>query len=230
MYLTEEQKNQREGLFFEFIEIMAQELYNEVNENYEISEEEAYLASLMMEHFVENYIFLSLKESAILALTGAEDPNLELYEEFIDLALDESLGGAVSGAVHGIRNLINKYRAKRAAGAAASTLKSHEKLYNKMRSAKKDAKKATGLSGTFKKAKAASLEKRRNVAFDKASSAYTASKDAQSKHIQGLQKRAELKRKIDTGVSNIKNKVKGAVKSGAERVASVAGRVAGSLT
>jgi hypothetical protein len=228
MYLNEEQMAQREELFLELMETIAEELY-ESNPEYEMTEEDAYIASEIMEHFIENYVQLSLKESAILTLTGQEDPNQDLFEEIIELALDESIGGAVAGAVHGISNFLSGARKKRAAGAAAGAQKAHDSTYDKMRAAQKAAKGSSGLVGTFRRAKAASLEKRRGAAFDYAQAAHSKSQSSAAAHTQSLKKRVGLKQKIDTGISNIKNKVTGAVKRGAERVAGAAGRVAGSL-
>lgn len=226
MYLNEEQIAEREDLFLELMETIAEELY-EADPEYVMTEEDAYIASEIMDYFVENYVQLSLKESAIATLTGAEDPNQELFEEIIELALDESIGGAIAGAVHGISNFMSGIRKKRAASGAASARKAHDTVYDKMSAAKKAAKGSSGLVGTFRKAKAASLEKRRGAAFDYASAAHAKANAAKSAHVQSLKKRAGLKKRIDTGISNIKNKVKSAVKSGAERAAGAAGRVAG---
>lgn len=228
MYLNEEQMAQREELFLDLMETIAEELY-EADESYEMTEEDAYIASEIMDYFIENYVQLSLKESAILTLTGQEDPNQDLFEEIIDLALDESIGGAVAGAVHGISNFLSGRRKASAAKAQAKTSAAHSSVYDKMTAAKKAAKGSTGLVGTFRKAKAASLEKRRDAAFDASNRAYNKSKEMAAAHTQSLKKRVGLKQKIDTGISNIKNKVTGAVKRGAERVAGAAGRVAGSL-
>ena len=228
MYLNEEQMAQREELVLELMETIAEELY-ESNPEYEMTEEDAYIASEIMDYFIENYVQLSLKESAILTLTGQEDPNQDLFEEIIEMALDESIGGAVAGAVHGISNFLSGRRKASAAKAQAKTSAAHDKVYDKMRTAQKAAKGSTGLVGTFRKAKASSLEKRRNAARDVADVAYNKSKAMAAAHTQSLKKRVGLKQKIDTGISNIKNKVTGAVKRGAERVAGAAGRVAGSL-
>jgi hypothetical protein len=226
MYLNEEQMAQREELFLELMETIAEELY-ESNPEYEMTEEDAYIASEIMEHFIEHYVQLSLKESAILTLTGQEDPNQELFEEIVDLALDESIGGAIAGAVHGISNFLSGARKKRAASSAASAQKSHDATYDKMRAAQKAAKGSSGLVGTFRKAKAASLEKRRNAAFDYTQAAHAKANATKAAHVQGMKSRVGLKKRIDTGISNIKNKVSTAVKSGAERVAGAAGRAAG---
>jgi hypothetical protein len=222
MYLNEEQIAQREDLFLELMETIAEELY-ESDPEYVMTEEDAYIAS----DFIENYVQFSLKEAAIVALTSAEDPNQELFEEIIELALDESIGGAIAGAVHGISNFLSGARKNRAAAASASARKSHDAVYDKMSAAKKAAKGSTGLTGTFRKAKAASLEKRRTAAFDYANAAHAKSDAAKSAHTQSLKNRVGLKKRIDTGISNIKNKVTSAVKSGATRVAGAAGRVAG---
>ena len=232
MNLTQEQKDRiayTEELFLEFIETMASELYEDLDEDYELSEEEAYLADELLEHFVENYQHLTLKESATLAITGQRDPNQDLFEEFIEAALDESIGGAVAGVVHGIKNLLSKRKAKKAASAASGAQAAHDKVYDKAQAAKKAAKGSSGLAGTFKKAKAEKLAKRRDTAFDAANAAHGASKSASAAHTSGLKARASLKNRIDTGIAKAKEKVKAKVTAGAHKVAAAAGRVAGSL-
>lgn len=232
MHLTEEQKAKielSEEIFLEFIETMATELYEGLDEEYELTEEDAYLASVMMEHFVENYEQLSLKESAVIALTGQEDPNQELFEEFIEMALDESIGGAVAGVVHGIKNLLSRRKAKKAAAASAGAKASANVIKAKAAKADKDAKGSKGLVGVFKQAKAAKLAARHDKSIDKSAAAQNASRAAGREHRSALKNRASLKKRIDTGIDNVKKKVTGAVKSGANKVASVAGRVAGSL-
>lgn len=232
MYLTEEQKAQielTEEIFLEFIETMAEELYEGLDEDYELTEAEAIIAEEMMEHFVENFQHMSLKESAVMAITGQRDPNQDLFEEYIEAALDESIGGAVAGVVHGIKNLLSKRKASKAKKSAAGAQAAHDKVYDKMTAAKKAAKGSTGLMGTFKKAKADTLAKRRDAAFDKSQAAHSASGSASSAHKAGLKSRVGLKNRIDTGIAKAKEKVKTAVKAGANRVAGVAGRVAGSL-
>jgi len=229
MYLTEEEIQQRQDTFLEFIQTMADELYEGLDEEYELTEEDAYLASIMMEHFVDNYTQLTLKESATLALTGQEDPNQELFEEFIEMALDESIGGAVAGVVHGIKNLLSRRKAKKASAGAAGAKASANVIKAKAAKADKDAKGSKGLVGVFKQAKAAKLAARHDKSIDKSAAAQNAARAASRQHRSSLKARASLKSKIDTGISNVKKKVVGAVKSGAEKVASAAGRVAGSF-
>lgn len=229
MYLTEEEIQQRQETFLEFIETMAEELYDGLDEEYEMTEEDAYIASIMMEHFIENYIQLTLKESATLALTGEEDPNQELFEEFIEMALDESIGGAIAGAVHGIKNLLSRRKAKKASGAAAGAKAKAGEIKGKMQKADKAAKGSKGLSGVFKQAKAAKLAARHEKSVEKQAAAQNAAKAASREHRAKLKDRASLKKRIDTGITNVKNKVTGAVKAGAHKVASAAGRVAGAL-
>lgn len=232
MHLTQEQKEAmelRQDIFLEFIETMAEELYEGLDEDYELTLEEEQIADEIMDYFVENYVSLSLKESAVLAITGQKDPNQDLYEEFIEAALDESIGGAVAGVVHGIKNLLSRRRATKAKKAASSAQASHDKVYDKAQAAKKAAKGSTGLAGTFKKAKADALAKRREKAFDTAQSTHAASGAAAAKHKEGLKARVGLKKRIDTGIQKAKERVKSAVSKGAHKVAGVAGRVAGSL-
>lgn len=225
MYLTEQQIIKREDLFMEMIDMLADELHEENCEHYELTEDDAYIAEIMMKHFVENYKEYSLSESAMISMTG-QNQNQELIEEFMDMALDESVGGFVAGAVHGIKNIMNKRSAAKAAGASTAATQAHVKMHNKAKEAAKAAKGSSGFSGVFKKAKASQLAKRAEKTSASMDSAYKASQAASEKQRAGLKSRAGLKQKIDTGVSNIKKKIR----SGAERVTAAAGRVAGSFS
>ena len=224
MYLTEQQIIKREDLFMEMVELLADELHEEGCEQYELTEDDAYIAELMMSYFVENYRDYTLAEAANVSMTG-RDQNQELIEEFMEMALDESVGGFVAGAVHGIKNFMSKRKANKAASASTAATQAHIKTSIKAKDAKKAAKGATGFSGVFKKAKAGQLAKRAEKSSANMDNAYRASQAASDAHKAGLKSRVGLKQKIDTGVSNIKKKIR----SGAERVTAAAGRVAGSF-
>jgi hypothetical protein len=215
MYLTEEQRSNREELFIELMEMIAEDLYEESEADYEMTQEDMDTANAMMEYFVENFKELSLQESAAYAMSNI-DPNQELIEEFIEAVLDESIGGAVAGAVHGIRNLVSKYRAGSAQKNYAKASGKQFKLYDKMQAAKKSAKGSTGMVGAYRKAKAGAIEKRRTAAFQKMNAAHDKMRAAQQKHAAGVAKQAGLKNKIDT-----------AVRSAGERLAGAAGRLVG---
>jgi hypothetical protein len=224
MYLTEQQIIKREDLFMEMVDLLADELHEENCENYELTEDDAYIAEIMMSYFVENYKDYSLAEAANVSMTG-RDQNQQLIEEFMEMALDESVGGFVAGAVHGIKNMMSKRKADKAASASSSATQAHVKMHNKAKEAAKAAKGSSGFSGVFKKAKASQLAKRAEKTSARMDSAYKASQAASDAHKSGLKSRVGLKQKIDTGVSNIKKKIR----SGAERVTAAAGRVAGSF-
>jgi hypothetical protein len=195
MHLTEEMKAQielSEEIFLEFIETMANDLYEGLDEDYELTEEEAIIADEMMEHFVENFQHLSLKESATMAITGQQDPNQELFEEFIEAALDESVGGAVAGVVHGVKNMLSKRRANKAAKSSMGATKAHDKAWDQLTAAKKSAKGSTGIVGTFKKAKLAARQKKRDAAFASQERSHVAAGAAASAHKAGLKSRASL--------------------------------------
>lgn len=217
MYLTEQQITNREDAFIELVEMIADDLYTEIDENYEMTQEDFDTANAMMEYFVENYTEPSLKESAQFAMMNL-DPNQELVEEFIEAVLDESIGGVVAGAVHGIKNMLSKFRAGRAEKQHGKSVAKQTALYGKMRTAQKSAKGTTGIIGAYKKGKADALEKRRNAAFDKQRAAYNKMQATKAAHQSGLKARVGLKTKIDTKVS-----------SAGQRVAGAAGRVAGSF-
>jgi hypothetical protein len=224
MYLTEQQIIKREDMFMEMVDLLAEEFHEEGCEQYELTEDDAYIAEVMMSYFVENYKEHTLAEAANISMTGY-DPNQELVEEFMEMALDESLGGVVAGAVHGIKNFMSKRKAAKAASASTSATQAHVKMHNKAKEAAKAAKGSSGFSGVFKKAKASQLAKRAAKTSANMDSAYKASQAASDAHRSGLKSRAGLKNKINTGVSNIKKKIR----SGAERVTAAAGRVAGSF-
>jgi quinol monooxygenase YgiN len=224
MYLTEQQIIKREDLFMEMVELLADELHEEGCEQYELTEDDAYIAELMMSYFVENYRDYTLAEAANVSMTGY-DQNQQLIEEFMEMALDESVGGFVAGAVHGIKNFMSKRKANKAASASTAATQAHINTSNKAKEAKKAAKGATGFSGVFKKAKAGQLAKRAEKSSANMDNAYKASQAASDAHKAGLKSRVGLKQKIDTGVSNIKKKIR----TGAERVTAAAGRVAGSF-
>ena len=222
MFLTEQQIQSREDKFIEMVELLGVEMYESIDESYELTEEDMEAASAMMEFFVENYKDFSLQEAAYVSMTG-QDPNAVLIEAYIEAVLDESIGGVVANVVHGIHNLLTKHKAKQAASAHASAKAHSGVVKKKMQAAGKAASKATGLKGTFKKAKAGALEKRHEKAVDKEVAAKNAHTAAEKEHHAGLKKHAELKHKIDAHVQKAKDKVK----SGVERVVSAAGRAAG---
>jgi len=225
MFLTEQQIQSREDKFIEMVELLGNEMYESIDESYELTEEDAEVAIEMMDFFVENYKEYSLREAAMVSMTG-EDPNAELIEAYIEAVLDESIGGVVANVVHGIHNIFSKRKAKKAASAHAAAKSNSGTVKKKMQTAQKSASKATGLKGVFKQAKAGALEKRHGKAVDKEVAASNASSAASKSHRAGLKKTADLKHKIDTKVTDVKNKVKGAFKSGTERLASAAGRAA----
>ena len=238
MYLTEAQKTQSEDLFMSLVEAVADEYYD-MNEEYEMTDEDAYITSIFMEHFVENYKHLTLKESAYQALTGV-DANEALYEEMITMMLDESLGSFVAGAAHGYKNYIAKRKNIKAGKAATSAgakqqsigrkkSSAAKKFTGKEYSAKSTKVKASGLKGTYQQSKLDTL-------ISKHHSAQELTKHLQ-KHQRGTktaldthhQHTKDLASKIDSHISALKDKIKTKVTSGAHKLASVAGRVAGSI-
>lgn len=208
MYLTESERiNGTQDLFLETIIDVMGDMYD-MSGDYVMTEEDDYITSIIMDYFVEHYKQPTMRDSVTESLTGY-NINQELVNEIVEMMLDESIGTFVAGAAHGLNTMFSKHKANRAEKGLAGANKAHDKVYDKMRTAQKAAKTSTGLSGTFQKAKAGALEKRRATASDKRDTAYGASQAATGAHSVAQTKRSNLAHKIDTGVSNIKNKVAG---------------------
>lgn len=235
-YLTEEQIEQRQDIFFAILEEFIDENYD-VDEGYVMTEEEAYIASILMEYFEEKFRFPSLQESAYESMTGY-DINTPLYEELYEVLLDESIGSAVAGLRYGIKDYFakkdyaRKYPESEAARAkkkeTAAQAKTAERQY------KADIKSGaygTGIKGAFKQAYAgggvekalAKAQKAKEVARKK----HEAQWNAREKMHGVAKSREQLASKIDTGIENIKNKAKGAITKGASKVGRFLGRTFG---
>lgn len=231
MYITEEQKQQREDIFLEIIAELTEELYD-VSDDHEASEEDLYMTSLIMEHFVENLKVPTLNESIYWATSGI-DPNQELYEDIVEALLDEGIGSMVAGAVHGISGMAANIGKKMAQRRAASLKQKAGVAKEKATAAAKQAKasaKGTGIIGAvkagFHQAKAQKLAQKAQAATTKASVAAT-NRDAAANKAKAVQtRRSRLASKIDTGISNIKSRVKSAITGGAAKLGAAAGRMA----
>lgn len=232
--LTEEEIGKREDIFFELVEHIVQEHYPDIVLE-PITEEDAYLFSIALDHFVENYRNPTLYESYVAASQGQEEPDFNdaLYEELVDLLLDESIGSKIATVAHGIRHFLAGKKQERATKRTAATAQ-------KLATAKKKASahawsagnkpKSSGVMGTMQsqwhKERAGALKARTAAAKTAHAEAEKRAKEATAKHQEAGAKRAGLAKKIDTGISNIKKKVTGAIHQGAARVAGAASRVA----
>jgi hypothetical protein len=232
MLLTESQIQFREEQFYYFLEEVAKDYYA-VDTEYEMTEEDAYIASILLDYFVENYKQPTINEAAYESLSGISI-NQDLVNEMLEVMLDESLGRFVAGAAHGIRNLINKHRLNKATKKSDAAHAAEREAKSKVISAQKKAKSSgSGLIGSLKKAyytgKANSLEKKHEKAIDKYVSASNKKTSALKAHQAGLDKQSALKKKIDTGVENIKKKAVSKITPGASKITGLAGRVSGAL-
>lgn len=238
-YLTEEQIEDRSELFLTILDDFITENYD-LNEKYEMKEEDAYIVSIMMDHFNESFKFPSLNESVMESVTG-QDINQALYLELAEQLMDESIGSFVAGAAHGIRNALSKYKAKRATSTKQKAKSEFEKHTTnpgsksapklKADTAHKEQQKktyASGVMGTAKKsfdqARVTANKARAEKARSAMKSAETARKSATAKHQTNVARTGALARKIDKGVENIKNRVKSAVTSGAAKVGGFLGK------
>ena len=237
--LTEEQIQDRNEVFFTILDDFITEHYN-VHEDYEMTEEDAYITSILWEYFCENFRWPTLKESAIEAMTH-KDINHDLYEELAEILLDESVGKFVAGAAYGIRNWLSGRKASRATAQKQKAAAGFEKYRASPRSNKTIAdvmqKKhdATnyggGISGAVKKgyqqSKITAIQNKASAAKNVMRAAETKRKSAVAKHQVNVARSTALSNKIDTGIQNIKNKVKSSVMSGASKIGSVFGSAAG---
>lgn len=231
MYLTEQQIQDRTELFFDLVADFTKEMYD-VSEDHEPSEEDLYITSILMDHFVETLKVPTLNESVMWSVTGV-DPNRELYDDLLDALLDESIGSMVAGVVHGVQGAVAKVGKALSQRRAASLKQKAGVAKQKAGEAAKTAKqasKAPGITGALKagfhKAKAAKLAQKADTASTKASIAAT-NRNAASNKVKAIQTRkSRLASKIDTGIQNVKNKVKSAVASGATKIGAAAGRLA----
>lgn len=231
MYLTEQQIQDRAELFFDLMADITEELY-EVSEDHVPTEEELYITSILMDHFIESLRLPSLNESVVWAVTG-QDPNQVLYDELIDALLDESIGSMVAGAMHGVQGAVAKFAKSRAQSKAASLKQKASAAKQKAGELAKTAKqksKAPGIIGALKagfaKSRAAKYAQKADAAKTKANVAAT-NRDAAANKAKAIQTRkSRLAGKIDTGIQNIKSKAKAAIASGASKVGAAAGRLA----
>jgi hypothetical protein len=227
---------EKHDLLFSLLEDYIDENYN-VPENYEMTNEEAYILSIIIEYFEENYKTPTLEESLLEDITGY-DINSELYEEILDILMDESVGTFVAGAAHGIRNYLSKRNmdsatkkqqvAKMKKGVAINTAK------NANKAAKEAGKNADGFLGNVKshylKGIATAKDTKAGNAMAKYSQAEKQRKSAAGKHQYNTKQSKDLANRIDTGISNVKNRVKTALNTGAAKVSGIMGKAIGMIT
>ena len=231
MQLTEEQIQDREQFFIEMLDFIA-ENYIESEEEVELTEEDEYLLSILMDYFVENYKIPSLKESAMVTLTD-EDINDALFEEILETILfDESFGSAVATAVYGLRSKLAAHRSAKATAKEKKARQVGAKASQATKAAQKaaDAAPKTGLMGAFKtgyhSARVSKLANKAAKKHTKYVDSRRASAAAATQARKMERNRGKLADRIDTGISNIKNKAKNIVKAGASKVGSAVGRFA----
>jgi len=221
MYLSEQYIQVREELFIDMVEAVSEEFYD-MSSDYQITEDDEYITSLLMDYFVEHYQQPTMRDAVMESFSGV-GPNDALYEELMEMMLDETIGTFVAGAAHGIRNFLGS-RAKKSTQRTANKARAKASiLKTKTATAAKNAKGSTGISATFKNAKLNAIKKRSDAAELVHRTAQTNRDAAASKQKSNTAKTKDLANKIDTGITNVKNKVK----SGIHRISDVAGRIAG---
>lgn len=232
MLLTERQLTQVEEQFVALLENIIDEHY-EVDPAHETTEEDLYITSVVLEHFVENYRLMNVNESIFSSVYGV-DPNTSLYMEIEEMLLDESVGKFVAGAVHGIGGLIAKLAKKKAqrkaAGAKVAASMAKQKATTTAKAAKAGEKTNKGLMGVvksgFQQARAQKSAEKSDAAQTRASVA-ASERDAAANRAKAAEARKKkLANKIDTGIQDIKNKAKEKITAGAHRIGSAIGRLA----
>ena len=245
MQLTEEQIEDRQAIFYNILDNFLEENY-EVDEDYEMTEEDAYIVSIIEDYFNENFKFPTIQESVLEDITSY-DINTELYNELAEALLDETIGTFVAGARHGIRNAVSGFKSHMATNQKMKAKNKFEKHITNAGSKTKPVFKADvdqnqhnnkdfgkGLKGTlsqsFSQARIDVRKKKAENARNAMLNAERNRKSAFGKHQMNKSKTGKLANKIDTGILNVKNKVKHAITAGAQRVGGILGRAVGHVT
>lgn len=243
--VNEELQLERQELFFQILDDFISENY-EVDEDYVMTEEDAYVTSILMDYFEENYKFPTIEESVLEAITG-HDINTHLYEELAYALMDESIGTFVAGAAHGIRNFLSNRAANKAIAQKDKAKANFGKFTTNPGTKKKPVLKVDaeqkkhdatnfggGVIGTAKKAfsqgKIDKTRERAEKARNVMTAAETKRKSAVAKNSNNQARTGALAKRIDTGVANVKNRVKQAISTGASRIGGFLGRAAGAVT
>ncbi|MCK9369173.1 hypothetical protein M0R04_04465 [Candidatus Dojkabacteria bacterium] len=233
MQLTEQQIADRDELFFTIINEFVEDNY-EIDDDYVMTEEDAYITSIVMDYFEENFKYPTLMESVLEDITGY-DINEDLYKELTEILLDESIGTFVAGAAHGIRNAVSAYKSSSASKNKLKTVTKDIVAQKRLKDFKGTPKPSVtpGAVGAgkaeFIAQKGAAIQKRAEKARATRVSAETKRKSLVGKHQSNKAKTGQLADKIDTGIKNVKNRVKSAITTGAQRIGGFMGRVAGHL-
>jgi len=187
-----------------------------------------------MDYFEENFKYPTLQESVLEDITGY-DVNEDLYNELADILLDESIGTFVAGAAHGIRNAVSAFKSNSATKNKLKTVSKDVAAQKRVKDFKATPKTpaASGNIGAakteFQAQKGAAIKKRADKARAARVAAETKRKSLVGKHQSNKAKTGQLANKIDTGINNVKNRVKSAITTGAQRIGGFMGRVAGHL-
>lgn len=236
---TQVEITENDKLFLNMMENFVDYQY-EIDEDYQVTEDDQYIFSIIYEHFLENFKEPGSDDIILEDITGY-DVNEKLWEEIHQVLLDESIGKYVAGAIHGMKHVAlqgGKAYAKFALDRArakerAKTGKSRN--YNKQ--VKNIAKAGTEkISSPMKDAQAAYRAQKQNVLAQKADKAVTkrkamgvASQRASGKLTYHKQKTSDLATKIDKGISDLKQRTKQRINTGVQRVAGILGRAAGHI-
>jgi predicted nucleic-acid-binding protein len=233
MQLTEEQIQEREALILTILDEFIEENFD-VDPEYVMTEEDAYVTSIIIEHFENNFKFPTLSEEHLEEITGY-DINTELYEELAEALLDETVGSFVAGAAHGIRNALSAYKKSSADRSKTKSVKADEVARKRLKDFKAGAPKPTGTGAIgaarseFQAAKMSAIQKRADRARATRIAAETKRKSAAGKHQYNKDNTKQLGNRIDAGIQNIKNKAKQAISTGAARIGGILGKVAGHM-
>ena len=86
MSLNSLEVSRREELFVDLLETFVDDFY-EVDDDYELTEEDAYITSILMDYFVENYKQITLKEASVEVLTNTSFNVKVINSTFTKLSL-----------------------------------------------------------------------------------------------------------------------------------------------
>lgn len=236
--LTEENILERDTLFFEMLDNFVDYKYD-IEEDYVMTEEDAYILSIIYDYFIECYNFPTYQDLVLEDITGY-DINDKLYEEISSLInINETVGTFVAGAIHGLRNMFynqKKKSAKSRLDAARAREKASSQKVKEYTNKVNGVKKTPSVSSPISDAQKEYRKQKQSVLVKKADQAKMARKTAgeMSQKMSGKltyskQKTADLANRVDTGIQNIKNKAKQAIHTGASKIGGIMGKAAGHL-
>lgn len=232
--LTEEELIESDLTFLAILESFIDDNY-EVDEDYEMTEENLSMVLSLKEYFNESFKVPSASDMILEDITSY-DTNSSFYYELNSIMMDESIGKAVAGAMYHIKPLVSKLKADAARRAFQKASQEHER----MKTVQTQKTSQAPDKSAFQRAKEARIGKRVAAAGEARAKALSTQRAAIAKqgNIEG--RKTAMGNKIDTAIQQkkeniikrageLKDKAKNAIRAGKDKVAGFFGDIAGRL-